>query len=265
MAVLINESDMSVAWLKSITYLLEKGGRDVNLSVVFKNIHENHGIRETLDEFLLESCRLGKQDVASVYTVANTLFPKELYLPKLGEKAREHLYEMHRLGYEYGKRLPANSSGTYFHRMTHWEENGARINQLENIIQRLKRQYTSNRRWSSIYEMTTSSKLDELSEDVRIYNPLKDRKIMGFPCLSHISITLSDSYLHLTALYRNQHFIRKAYGNYLGLSHLLQYICDATGFLPGEIMCIASHADAELHEFTKVRVQGLVNVASKFF
>ena len=69
---------------------------------------------------------------------------------------------------------------------------------------------------------------------------------MGFPCLSHISLTLYKGRLNMTALYRNQHFIRKAYGNYLGLSRLLRFICREVGCEAGALVCVAAHADAEL-------------------
>ena len=67
-----------------------------------------------------------------------------------------------------------------------------------------------------------------------------------FPALSHISFTLKQGKLNLAAMYRNQHFFRKAYGNYVGLSGLMRFLCTEAGCEMGELLCIATHADAEL-------------------
>jgi len=67
-----------------------------------------------------------------------------------------------------------------------------------------------------------------------------------FPCLSHISLTLVRGRLNMTAVYRNQAFITRAYGNYLGLSRLLCFLATETATSPGEIEVVATHADAEL-------------------
>ena len=69
---------------------------------------------------------------------------------------------------------------------------------------------------------------------------------MGFPCLSHISVTLFQGRLELTAVYRNQHFITKAYGNYVGLADLQAFIAAEAGCPVGDLLCVATHADAEI-------------------
>ena len=80
----------------------------------------------------------------------------------------------------------------------------------------------------------------------------------GFPCLSHISLTLVGGRLSMTALYRNQTFIARAYGNYVGLSRLLTFIADQTDTECGEIEVVATHADAEL-ELGRQRIGRLVD------
>jgi hypothetical protein len=82
--------------------------------------------------------------------------------------------------------------------------------------------------------------------DLRVYTPGLDNSLRGFPCLSHISLTLVQGRLHMTAIYRNQHFIRRAYGNYVGLARLMRFFTQEVECEPGEILCVASHADAEL-------------------
>ncbi|MGH3868354.1 MAG: hypothetical protein ACRDQ4_19985 [Pseudonocardiaceae bacterium] len=72
---------------------------------------------------------------------------------------------------------------------------------------------------------------------------------MSFPCLSHISLTLDEGQLHLHATYRNQSFITRALGNYLGLTRLLGFLANEVGTEVGEVHCTATHADLELRAF----------------
>jgi hypothetical protein len=83
---------------------------------------------------------------------------------------------------------------------------------------------------------------------------------MGFPCLSHISLTLHESAIHLTALYRNQGFVRKAYGNYVGLARIARFFATEVGVAVGEITCVATHADAEFDVAGKTRLHELVDL-----
>ena len=115
-------------------------------------------------------------------------------------------------------------------------------NQLEDLIVRMERQLALVGPKSSIYELALST----VTGDLRIQLPDRDRSIMGFPCLSHISLTMNDDTVHLTAQYRNQHFIRKALGNYVGLSHLCRFVATEVGLEAGNVCCVAAHADAEL-------------------
>ena len=55
------------------------------------------------------------------------------------------------------------------------------------------------------------------------FDPTRDYTSSGqleFPCLQQISFVFEDGGLQLNAFYATQQLARKAYGNYLGLSHL---------------------------------------------
>src|SRR5262249_18505243 len=71
------------------------------------------------------------------------------------------------------------------------------------------------------------------------------RRTRGFPCLTHVDLTLHRGRLHATAVYRHQYLIDKAYGNLLGLSWLLQFLCQQTGYQLGELVVHATLADAQ--------------------
>jgi hypothetical protein len=248
MTALIQAQNISLGWLSAMEHLLRVGGKDTNVIVAIANSEQEElHIRHLLDTFLMEHSTAQGKTLYPVVTVANTLFPQALYRPERGEDARPFLYDKYRQSFQVKKRLPANRSGTYFQRMVAWQGKRGEVNQLEAVIQRLKSERKRSNPLSSAYELGISSvEEDEEDAELRVYEPGRDTKVMGFPCLSHISLTLFQQKLHLTALYRNQHFIRRAYGNYVGLTRLLHFLCHEIGCEPGELVCIASHADAEL-------------------
>ncbi|MGH2532367.1 MAG: hypothetical protein ACRDJW_08675 [Thermomicrobiales bacterium] len=245
MAATIESPDLSEAWLAALEHLLAVGGKVVNLVTVIESAdREDLRIRRQLDAFLL-SRRSSK--TWRVSTVANTIFPASLYLPRLGKAAREHLYTMHREGDKIRRRLPANRFGNYFDRLIDWPGQKGSFNQLEHVIHRLGDGERRNP-LSSAYELALCDpEADEtLSADLRIYKPGTDNSPISFPCLSHISLTSVNGVLRMTATYRNQHFLRKAYGNYVGLSGLLRFLAHEADLQPGELVCVATHADAEI-------------------
>lgn len=256
MAALIDESNLSLAWLAALEHLLRGDGTDTNLMVVIREpVAEDAAIRRALDAFIA-----ARPSVFPVTTVANTIFPQSLYLERLGERARDHLYAMHAQRRSVMLRHPASKWGTYFDRLVVWPGPRGDVNQLEHTIERLRGQVRRSNPLSSAYEVAVSAvgddepgteigcySPDDCTAELRIHLPGRDRRVRGGPCLSHLSLTLSSGRLHMSALYRNQHFIRRAYGNYLGLSRLLAFLCREVGCRPGEIACLATHADAEVN------------------
>lgn len=242
----ISQPNLSLAWLSAFEYLIERRGKAVNLMVVMPGGSvEDSGVRAALDAFLASGA---VKDAHSVDTVAGTIFPRDLYFPRLKDRSREHLYTQYQRAYPHLRRHSGNQFGTYFGRLIAWDGSGKErtTNQLERIVQRLNKEFHGQAPKSSAYELAFSD-LDDFTDEMRVQHP-GDTRLMGFPCLSHISLTLHEGRLHLSALYRNQHFIRRAYGNYLGLSWLLEFICREVGCESGEIACWATHADAEVSQ-----------------
>lgn len=244
--------NLSLGWLYAMDHLFTCDGKDTNVMVVIENIKDEYiQVRNLLDAFLLQKEEAKGETEYSMSTIANTIFPQALYKPEQGPNARGFLYHAYKENcFSVLKRLQVNSRGTYFSRMIAWQGVTGEVNQIEKVIQRLKNQLEKPNPKSSAYEIGVSivqdNTLPTYTDEMRIYRCEREA-IMNFPCLSHISLTLMKKRLHLTALYRNQHFIRKAYGNYLGLSRLLSFLCQEVGCEPGELTCIASHADAEIN------------------
>jgi hypothetical protein len=261
MAALITGADVSKAWLRALEYLLEEGGKAVNLSVAIESSSEDDGIRSAFDAFLASRYGRKGRPVWAISTVANTLFPQAFYQPKLGAAARDHLYEMHEEAMTVHTRTAEKDN--YFNRLVAWPGTDGPINQLDRLVEQLARQVKRGGALGSASELGLSHPEDAelLGGDLRVHTPGRDRQLMGFPCLSHISATVEHRVLHLTALYRNQHFIRRAYGNYLGLARIGEFLATETEVELGEILCVASHADAEIGQgYSKEELVALAEV-----
>ena len=64
---------------------------------------------------------------------------------------------------------------------------------------------------------------------------------------SHLSFSLLHGAVSLLAIYRSQDFISWAYGNYLGLGRVLQFVAHESGFPAGELTCVSASAAAEIN------------------
>jgi len=236
------------AWMAALDSLLDDelapGGKAAHLAVAFPADATNEGVRSAVDRFLGEAARQKPSaGLTLIDTVANTLFPSAFYLPDHAEAPRQHLYDMHEAKMKFHRRRRGPEKETYFSRMTGTDGTGEqRQNQLEALVTRMRHELTLKGPKSSAYEVG----LSEVVGHLRVQSPERDRSVMGFPCLSHVSVTLVRRVVHLTAQYRNQHFIRKALGNYVGLARLCEFIAIEVDAAPGQVLCVAAHADAEL-------------------
>ncbi len=251
----VQATTLSEAWVAGLEWLLgTSDGKDINLAVAFPATAEDPAIRDVVDRFLATRARRKpKAAVFAVDTVAGTLFPESWYVPERAADPRQHLYKMQQRAARVHRRITGESE-TYFDRLVAYPgSTGGPVNQLEAQVLRLQGQLRVAGPKSSAYEIGVVE-----PGDLRVQIPGKDRVYMGFPCLSHISLTLHGGAIHLSALYRNQGFIRKAYGNYVGLSRIARFFARETGSKVGEITCLASHADAELSVAGRRDIQELI-------
>lgn len=78
---------------------------------------------------------------------------------------------------------------------------------------------------------------------ITISNPVRDPpRTMGAPCLQYVQFHPQDGKISLTALYRNHDFLHKAFGNFLGLARIAQFVAGETGRTAGAVTCISVHA-----------------------
>ncbi len=205
--VLINESNLSSAWVSVLKYVVEKPGIEIcPLVLSLTHFEENDRTRKILDHSLIED------NFSSIQTVSETIFPKSLY--EFCCYDRQLLYK------EYLRNIPriksidkrSNGRGTYFERLIAFDGQKSKINQLEIII-------------NSILEgkIKRRSKLQ-----ASVFNPEKDHTngmYQGFPCLQHISFyKTAQNGLVLNSFYAIQYLYKRAYGNWLGLINLGKFV-----------------------------------------
>lgn len=240
---MIIADDISTAWLDAAEFLMDQPDwHTSNLAVAISQpTTERPAIRTELDDFL----RQAGADIPGVTTVAGTIFQQSFYRPSANDP-RQHLYNLERDTRRVVRRHPANRRGTYFQRLVAWPQaDGGEFNQLEATVVKLRTAAERGHRNGNKYELS-------------VFHPLRDTNPLGFPCLSHVSVTLRDGYLDLTALYRNQYFISRAYGNYVGLAQLLRFLAAESGFEVGELLCIASHGRLDTDHCGKTQVRELL-------
>lgn len=167
----------------------------------------------------------------SVETVANTIFPSQLYYrhgaPTFFDVFTERVLKKVRRNCRW--------SGYYFERMMCVPRaEGEPINQLWDIVTRMK---NPGVRANNKFELS----LFDPDRDV-------DDSPYGGQCLSFLSFKLlpgDPKTLTLTAMYRNHFYIEKLLGNIIGLGRLMEFVAHEAGLKVGSLTIISTHAEID--------------------
>lgn len=239
MAYSLTAKSCTEAWVRAARFLLTQPRYEIlNLLAEITPVEaENSAVIRRLDNILA-----GLPRQPSVRTVANTIFPQRVWESSSDRKVFFDRHEEHIFTQLRG----VDPRGRYFQRLIRWPSwrHGQPVNQLEGAIQKIRRELRSAQTVRNSYEIAVSCSDLEL----RTYDPDQDQlPRYGFPCLSHISLSISRDHrtLSLTALYRNHYFVQRALGNYIGLVDLLRFLAGETGLDVGTVGCLSSHAQIE--------------------
>jgi len=248
MAIHIDANDIGEAWLQAYRSLMGAPGRSlVNLAVNIRDpLVEDTGVRAALERDLAQ-LRAAKTGTTwhSVHTVANTIFPISLYHPQLPDAA-SRFFDLSLAGSQarHGKN---KGWGTYIGRLVAYQgPDGKHINQLDRMLRLLR----ESRHWADLYEAPltyageTLTADEAVGADMHIIGP-GDRRRRGGPCLAHLSLTSARGKLHLTAQYRRHSYVARAYGNFVGLARLLNFLACESGHDVGTVFVIGTHAEIE--------------------
>lgn len=226
----IESENISTAWLNAVCTLRNNKNEAFGLAVKILNPTKiDQQLTNELDNLITKS------GLQSLHTVSNTIFPQHLY--RKSENYNEFFRRFNKI-YLKIRKSPKNRSGTYFGRLTNWNNS----NQDNDVINQI------NKLLNKINYRPFGLKSSYLAN---VFDPLRDQdKYYGFPCLSFIDFKLepSTNQLHLIAFYRNHRFWERAYGNYVGLGQLLEFMCTETNMELGNLLVISSHAEIENHK-----------------
>jgi len=214
MAILVNEVNCLTAWL-AVSNLIVQGGQQENVLITIDNPCDFNDLHTWLID---RNPKRIDANADSIRHVINTIFPYNL-----SNLCRDRidLYLKYRSIYLKG----ANRRwGTYFQRLIsfdkHFQNNG--VNQLENAIQALNG--GSPQHHYIVFHLTAVN----LNSNVAP---------MGSPCWHFGEITINnDNTIDLVAIYRKHDYFNKAFGNFIGLSKLLAFICHNSGKVPGKLI-----------------------------
>lgn len=204
--LLINETDLSIAWAKALLHLVDHSGNEISpliVSITGFNKQgksaENASIRNTLDSVLLPQ---GK-----VEDIAFTIFPERIWRLAKGNRAK--LFAMYKDVFPRYQAMnkAANRRGLYFERLTSYGRGRCDGNQIEWMLSQFESR-TGVRH--SMYQAS-------------IFDPERDHipdARLRFPCLQHLSFEPTANGLIVNAFYATQQILIKGYGNYLGIAQL---------------------------------------------
>jgi thymidylate synthase len=247
MAPHITADTLSKAWVESARVLLESADHHAMHMIVHITdpTGEDPEIRRAVDDLMVV------YKYQSVETIANTIFPRAI-----AATSRDYLHLAQRYEAMYEtlrKRWRRNVYGTYFGRIVAYPTPSGNVDQLASLIEHLKIESKTHNPKTARFETTfvvpdgDGLPDDEFSESLGVFAPGPDRnRAMAFPCLSHCSFQLDrDRRVHALAHYRSQYLLQRAYGNYLGLGRLLDYVATSAGLITGELTVVAGHIRLE--------------------
>jgi hypothetical protein len=221
------------AWLRAVQAACNSQGHEVSpLTVTFDAARQEPttefaGLRSALNKSLEVS------DCATVETVANTLFPYSLWNPAgpRGLLFKRYLNILPILRHD-----SRNRRGLYFERLISYPDSRttAAKNQLDHIIQTFA---SGNHRRSALQAAVFYPPAD-----------LNHARQQGFPCLHQIAFAHNQARgtLTVTGFYAMQYLFERAYGNYLGLARLGEFMAREMNLELERVVCIAAVAKLEV-------------------
>jgi hypothetical protein len=227
--LVIEETNLSHAWSRAFLHVIDNPGKEISPLLItltgFTNgmPNEDQAIREALD-----NCLKSKSE-QSVHTVANTIFPASYW--QRSKHDRNKLFDTYLENFSRIQALAPtkNHRGLYFERLIAYGSGPNNGNQLEYIIS----QYKSRPRVrKSMFQAS-------------IFDPERDHvptAQIPFPCLQHVSFIPQKENLIMNAFYATQKLFNKAYGNYLGLCRLGDFMAHEMGLSFERMNCFVGVA-----------------------
>jgi hypothetical protein len=223
----IQETNLSIGWARAFLALMERGVNDISPLIVTLDLDDTEKVPETKLIHEVLDAELRANDEFQIETVAGTIFPHSLW--NRGAR-KEQLFETYLSILPKIRKYQQNRRGTYFQRLIAFENEDQPVNQLKHIIDAWN---SGLRRHSAL--------------QASIFDPSRDHvrsKMLGFPCLHQVALTPigtdGTGGLAISGFYATQHVFEKAYGNYLGLCRLGQFLAHEMNLHLVRMTCIAA-------------------------
>jgi hypothetical protein len=219
------------AWMQAVAMALGAPGHEISpLTVTIQ--HQSDGEEWDDAEARLKVNRLLESaDRQPVEHVASTIFVNSWWNKT---RPREEYYKRYKKNLTKLRSFKQNVNGIYLERLINYpgELGKEGLNQLERIIQ----MFNAGTRRRSAFQATP-------------YYPLTDLKAtpyLHFPCLQQVAfIPTRGEQLTVLGFYPLHYLFQRAYGNYLGLVHLGEFMAHGMSLRLSRVMCIAGVATLE--------------------
>ncbi len=218
---LIQADNVSDGWLQALAHVLAH--EDTECTNLMVNIQRPLQTITVIDNHYNLFC--AENGLTELRKVADTVFPQRAYEVLQCDRARLYT-KSNRI-----HKAVRGRWGSYFNQMINWSESSKSVtrNQLEDIITSINERDSVHRKAYVIH----------------ITNPVLHLGWpRGGPCLHSVYIQLRPNprEMSIMAVYRSHDFGVKAYGNYIGLGNLLQFLAKETNFAVGNLSCVSSTA-----------------------
>jgi hypothetical protein len=223
--LVIEDACLSRVWARALVHVLDHAGTAI--SPLLASIsgftaddepYEDPALRTALDDCLRVKGRL------DVETVAWTIFPRSIW--RLAGRDRHRLYDLYIKTFPAWRsmNLRANRRGLYFERLVNYGRGPVGGNQLEWILS----------------EYAARPGIRKTMLQASVFDPERDHvrdAQLGFPCLQQVHFVPEHGGLAVRAFYATQQLFDKAYGNWLGLCHLGQFMALEMGLRLVRLNC----------------------------
>lgn len=242
--MIIQGQSITECWLKALIRIADGSGTELSpLIANFKANGVDPEYKDDLESDLNDYLRDAGQN--TIETTASTIFPQSL-----SGGNQSNVFERFDRIWKYVKKDTQNRKGHYFRRLVAYnEQNSQPINQLQHVIDTYNGTPSRSpvHRRSALIALTFDPTKDHTSQAMR-----------GFPCLQQVCFVPDSNTkkLNINAIYAMQYLCNRAYGNYLGLQRLGNFMADKMRLELNEINCIASVLELKM---TKHKAKEIAN------
>ncbi len=222
------ETDLSVAWARAYLTMSQSPERELSPFLLSLSMGaagrptESEGLRQALD-----ACLEGSEHQV-VDKVAKSLFPHPLWRRARGDRQKLYADYLDNLPDYVAMESAKNAYGLYFARLIGYGTDHKTGETLSHLTDKLEE--GGNQIEFIIKECKPGAQ--RMALQASIYDPVRDQTDARrpFPCLQHIAFVpdFTRKTLTLNAFYALQLLYVKAYGNWLGLCRLGEFVASQT-------------------------------------